>query len=115
MSTDQLSITFQALADPTRRAMMARLTRGEASVQELAKPFKMSQPAISKHVKVLEKSGLIARRSLAQQRLCRLQIKPIEEAMDWMEHQRELLEGQLDKLEDYLKEIQQKGKKRVCP
>ena len=115
MPTDQLSITFQALADPTRRAMMARLTRGEASVGELAKPFKMSQPAISRHVKVLEKSGLIARRSLAQQRLCKLQTKPIEDAMEWMEHQRKLLEGQLDKLEGYLKEIQLKDKKHGHP
>ncbi len=111
MPTDQLSVTFQALADPTRRAMMARLARGEASVQELAKPFKMSQPAISKHVKVLEKSGLIVRRSLAQQRLCKLQAKPMEDAMSWMEHQRKILEEQLDKLEDYLQEIQKKGKK----
>src|ERR1700722_3216561 len=113
MPTDPLSVTFQALADPTRRAMMARLARGEASVVELAKPFKMSQPAISKHVKVLEKSGLIERRSLAQQRFCRLRTKPIEDAMDWMETQRRLLEGQMDKLEDYLKEIQKKGKKHA--
>ncbi len=111
MPVDQLSETFQALADPTRRAMMARLTKGEASVQELAKPFKMSLPAISKHLKVLEKSGLIVRRSLAQQRLCKLQTRPLKEAVDWMEHHRKLWEDRLDQLEDYLQEIQKKGEK----
>jgi len=113
MPTDPLSVTFRALADPTRRAMMARLARGEASMLELARPFKISQPAISKHVKVLEKSGLIVRRSLAQQRFCKLRSKPIEDAMDWMETQRRLLEGQMDKFEAYLKEIQKKGKKHA--
>ena len=88
MPVDHLSGTFQALADPTRRALMARLARGEASVQELAKPFKMSLPAVSKHLKVLEKSGLIVRRSQAQQRLCKLQTQPIREAVEWMEHHR---------------------------
>jgi DNA-binding transcriptional ArsR family regulator len=112
MPTDQLSETFQALADPTRRALMARLTSGEASVQELAKPFKMSLPAISKHLKVLEKSGLIVRRSQAQQRLCKLQTQPIKDAVDWLEHQRKLWEDRLDRLEDYLQEIQKKGEKK---
>ena len=112
MPTDQLSETFQALADPTRRALMARLTAGEASVQELAKPFKMSLPAISKHLKVLEKSGLIVRRSQAQQRLCKLQTQPIKDAVDWLEHQRKLWEDRLDRLEDYLQEIQKKGEKK---
>ena len=112
MPTDQLSDTFQALADPTRRALMARLTTGEASVQELAKPFKMSLPAISKHLKVLEKSGLIVRRSQAQQRLCKLQTQPIKDAVDWLEHQRKLWEDRLDRLEDYLQEIQKKGEKK---
>jgi DNA-binding transcriptional ArsR family regulator len=112
MPTDQLSETFQALADPTRRALMARLTTGEASVQELAKPFKMSLPAISKHLKVLEKSGLIVRRSQAQQRLCKLQTQPIKDAVDWLEHQRKLWEDRLDRLEDYLQEIQKKGEKK---
>jgi DNA-binding transcriptional ArsR family regulator len=106
MPVDQLSETFQALADPTRRALMARLTKGEASVQELAKPFKMSLPAISKHLKVLEKSGLIARRSQAQQRLCKLQTQPIKVAVDWLEHHRKLWEDRLDRLDIYLKEIQ---------
>jgi DNA-binding transcriptional ArsR family regulator len=108
MPTDQLSATFQALADPTRRAMMARLTEGEASVQELAKPFQMSQPAISKHVKVLEKCGLVVRRNLAQQRLCKLQTQPIKNAVEWLEHHRKLWENRLDQLEDYLQQIQQK-------
>jgi DNA-binding transcriptional ArsR family regulator len=112
LPTDQLSDTFQALADPTRRALMARLTTGEASVQELAKPFKMSLPAISKHLKVLEKSGLIVRRSQAQQRLCKLQTQPIKDAVDWLEHQRKLWEDRLDRLEDYLQEIQKKGEKK---
>lgn len=112
MPTDQLSDTFQALADPTRRALMARLTTGEASVQELAKPFKMSLPAISKHLKVLEKSGLIVRRSQAQQRLCKLQTQPIKDAVDWLEHHRKLWEDRLDRLEDYLQEIQKKGEKK---
>ena len=111
MPTDQLSDTFQALADPTRRALMARLTSGEASVQELAKPFKMSLPAISKHLKVLEKSGLIVRRSQAQQRLCKLQTQPIKDAVDWLEHHRKLWEDRLDRLEDYLQEIKKKGRR----
>jgi DNA-binding transcriptional ArsR family regulator len=110
MPTDQLSETFQALADPTRRALMARLTEGEASVQELARPFKMSLPAISKHLKVLEKSGLIARRSQAQQRLCKLQTQPIKDAVDWLEHHRQVWEDRLDRLEEYLREIQKKGR-----
>ncbi|HVM33184.1 MAG TPA: metalloregulator ArsR/SmtB family transcription factor [bacterium] len=107
---DQLSETFQALADPTRRAMVARLSRGEASVQELAKPFKMSLPAISKHLKVLEKSGLIERGRVAQSRPCRLKTAPIKEAVEWMEHYRKLWEERLDRLEDYLNQLQQKEK-----
>ncbi len=110
MPLDQLSDTFQALADPTRRAMLAKLTQGEASVQELAKPFHMSLPAISKHLKVLEKSGLIIRRSEAQKRLCKLQTKPIKDAVDWLEHHRKLWEERLDRLDEYLKELQQKEK-----
>jgi DNA-binding transcriptional ArsR family regulator len=112
VSTDQLSETFQALADPTRRAIMARLTKGEAPVQELAKPFKMSLPAISKHLKVLEKSGLIIRRSQAQQRLCKLQTQPIKDAVEWLEHHRKLWEERLDRLDEYLKEIQFKQKEK---
>lgn len=112
MPIDQLSDTFQALADPTRRAMLAKLTQGEASVQELAKPFHMSLPAISKHLKVLEKSGLIIRRSEAQKRLCKLQTKPIKDAVDWLEHHRKLWEERLDRLDEYLKEIQFKQKEK---
>ena len=112
MPTDQLSETFQALADPTRRAMMARLTKGEASVQEPAKPFKMSLPAISKHLKVLEKTGLIVRRSQAQQRLFKLQTQPIKDAVEWLEHHRKLWEDRLDRLDDYLRELQIKQKEK---
>jgi DNA-binding transcriptional ArsR family regulator len=112
MPTDHLSTTFAALADPTRRAILARLTEGENSVQELAKPFKMSLPAISKHLKVLEKSGLIIRRSKAQQRLCKLQTKPIKDAVEWLEHHRKLWEERLDRLDEYLREIQFKGKEK---
>ena len=112
MPIDQLSGTFQALADPTRRAMLAKLTQGEASVQELAKPFHMSLPAISKHLKVLEKSGLIVRRSEAQKRLCKLQTKPIKDAVEWLEHHRKLWEERLDRLDEYLKELQQKEKEK---
>ncbi len=107
---DQLSETFSALADPTRRAMVARLTKGEASVQELAKPFKMSLPAISKHLKVLEKSGLIERSRVAQSRPCRLKTAPLKDAVEWMEHNRKIWEDRLDRLEDYLRELQQKEK-----
>jgi len=109
-ATDQLSETFSALADPTRRAMLARLTKGEASVQELAKPFKMSLPAVSKHLKVLEKSGLIERARVAQSRPCRLKTQPMKDAAQWLEHHRKLWEDRLDRLEDYLKELQQKEK-----
>ncbi len=111
MPTDQLSATFSALADPTRRAMLSRLIQGEASVQDLAKPFDMSLPAISKHLKVLEKSGLIERRSEAQWRHCSLQAKPLKEAVNWLEVYRDFWEESLDRLEEYLKEIQKKGKK----
>lgn len=112
MPLDQLSDTFQALADPTRRAILAKLTKGEASVQELAKPFKMSLPAISKHLKVLEKSHLIVRRSKAQQRLCKLETQPIKDAVEWLEHHRKLWEERLDRLDEYLKEIQLKEKEK---
>ena len=112
MQLDQLSDTFQALADPTRRAMLSKLTQGEASVQELAKPFHMSLPAISKHLKVLEKSGLIIRRSEAQKRLCKLQTRPIKDAVEWLEHHRKLWEERLDRLDEYLKEIQLKEKEK---
>jgi len=90
--------------------MLARLTKGEASVQELAKPFKMSLPAISKHLKVLEKSGLIERARVAQSRPCRLQTKPIKDAVEWLEHHRKLWEDRLDNLDAYLAELQKNQK-----
>ncbi|HTC21728.1 MAG TPA: metalloregulator ArsR/SmtB family transcription factor, partial [bacterium] len=104
MPTDQLTATFSALADPTRRAMLARLSSGDASVQELAKPFHMSLPAISKHLKVLERSGLIARSRKAQWRPCHLEAAPLKEASEWMEHYRRFFEESLDRLDDYLAE-----------
>ena len=107
MPTDRLSSTFAALADPTRRAMLVRLSRGEASVGELAKPFKMSLPAISKHLKVLEKGGLISRGRDAQWRPCRMEAKPLVEAVDWMEEHRKEWEARFDRLDAYLQELQQ--------
>jgi DNA-binding transcriptional ArsR family regulator len=110
-TTDQLSITFAALADPTRRAILARLSLGETSVNDLAEPFDMSLPAISKHLKVLEHSGLIARGRHAQWRPCRLKAKPMKDAVDWLEHYRSHWEERLDRLDDYLHELQQKERK----
>jgi DNA-binding transcriptional ArsR family regulator len=99
---DHLSDTFAALADPTRRAILARLASGEASVTELASPFEMSMPAISKHLKVLERAGLIARGREAQWRPCRLKAAPLHEAADWIEHYRQFWEQSLDRLDEYL-------------
>jgi DNA-binding transcriptional ArsR family regulator len=110
-TADQLSITFAALADPTRRAILARLSSGETSVNDLAEPFDMSLPAISKHLKVLERSGLIARGRYAQWRPCRLKAKPMKDAVDWLEHYRRHWEERLDRLDDYLHELQQKERK----
>ena len=106
MSRDTLSRTFSALADPTRRAMLARLSRGEASVGDLAAPFKMSLPAVSRHLKVLEKSGLISRGRDAQWRPCRLETRPMKEAVNWMEQYRKEWEERFDRLEDYLESLQ---------
>lgn len=103
---DQLSATFGALADPTRRAILARLSEGEASVQELAKPFSMTMPAISKHLKVLETAGLIVRGRQAQFRPCRLDVKPLKDAVDWLEEHRKEWEQRFDRLEAYLEQIQ---------
>src|SRR5713226_8447016 len=111
MSPDHLSTTFTALADPTRRAILARLAAGEASVTELAAPFAMSLPAISKHLKVLERAGLIARGREAQWRPCRLEAGPLKDAADWLEHYRRFWEQSFDRLEDYLGELQGKEKK----
>ena len=99
---DQLNSTFAALADPTRRAILARLALGETSVTELAKPFEMSMPAVSKHLKVLEHAGLIARGREAQLRPCRLEPGPLKEAASWIEEYRQFWEVSLDRLEDYL-------------
>lgn len=110
MQQDQLSTTFAALADPTRRAILARLANGEASVTELAKPFDMSLPAISKHLKVLEAAGLIARSREAQYRPCHLEAGPLKDIADWLEFYRRFWEQSFDRLEAYLKEIQTKEK-----
>ena len=104
--TDPLSATFAALADPTRRAILARLASGECSVTELAEPFEMSLPAVSKHLKVLQRAGLIARGREAQWRPCRLEAAPLQDAADWIEHYRRFWEESLDRLDAYLKEVQ---------
>jgi DNA-binding transcriptional ArsR family regulator len=111
MTPDPLSTTFAALSDPTRRAILARLMAGEASVTELAKPFRMSLPAVSKHLKVLERAGLIARGRDAQWRPCRLEAGPLKDVADWVETYRRFWEQSLDRLEDYLRELQTKEKK----
>ena len=111
MSADLLSTTFAALADPTRRAILARLALGEASVMELAEPFTMSLPAVSKHLKVLERAGLITRGREAQWRPCRLEAGPLKDAADWLEEYRHFWEQSFDRLDDYLSELQNKEKK----
>ena len=111
MSPERLNATFAALADPTRRAILARLSSGEASVTELADPFDMSLPAISKHLKVLERAGLIARGRDAQWRPCRLDAAPLKDAADWLEHYRRFWEQSFDRLDDYLHALQRKGRK----
>lgn len=112
MAADHLSMTFGALADPTRRAILARLTKGEASVTELAKPFDMTLPAISKHLKVLERAGLITRSRDAQWRPCRLKAQRLEEAADWVGRYREFWEQSFDRLDEHLRELQKKDRKR---
>jgi DNA-binding transcriptional ArsR family regulator len=112
MTPDTLSNTFSALADPTRRAILARLALGELSVTELAQPFEMSMPAISKHLKVLERAGLITRGREAQWRPCSLKAAPLKDAAEWLEHYRRFWEESLDRLDDYLRELQAPGKKR---
>jgi DNA-binding transcriptional ArsR family regulator len=106
MPTDQLSVTFAALADPTRRAILARLAEGEATVNELAEPFSVTLPAISRHLKVLEGAGLIARNRSAQFRPSRLRPEPLAQATDWMDTTRQTWEARLDRLDAHLKEIQ---------
>ena len=110
MSTDPLSLTLSALADPTRRAIIARLATGEATVSELAEPFDMSFPAVSKHLKVLERAGLVEQARAAQFRPRTLRPDPLRDLAGWLEDYRQLWEGRLDRLDDYLKEIQ-KGEK----
>jgi DNA-binding transcriptional ArsR family regulator len=105
---DALSSTFAALADPTRRAILARLALGETSVTDLAKPFDMSLPAVSKHLKVLQRAGLIARGRSAQWRPCRLDAGPLKEVAGWIEEYRRFWEQSFDRLDDYLREIQKK-------
>lgn len=106
MTSDPLSTTFAALADPTRRAILTRLSRGESSVTELARPFKMTLPAVTKHLKVLQRAGLISQGRQAQWRPCRLEAKPLREVAGWVEQYRQHWEESLDRLEDYLRELQ---------
>jgi|EndMetStandDraft_3_1072993.scaffolds.fasta_scaffold333495_1 DNA-binding transcriptional ArsR family regulator len=111
MSADRLSATFAALADPTRRAILARLASGETSVTELAEPFDMSLPAVSKHLKVLERAGLILRGREAQWRPCRIEPRALKEVDEWLERYRRFWEQSFDRLDDYLRELQAKEKK----
>ncbi len=109
-TADRLDRTFSALADPTRRAILSRLASGEASVLELAAPFDISLPAISKHLKVLERAGLIARSRQRQWRPARLQAEPLKEVADWTDHYRRFWEERYDRLDEYLEELQGRGK-----
>lgn len=112
MPTDQLSTTFAALADPTRRAILARLASGECSVTELSEPFDMSMPAVSKHLRVLERAGLIARGREAQWRPCRIDAAPIKDVAEWAERYRAIWEARFDRLDHYLQQLQkQKSQK----
>jgi DNA-binding transcriptional ArsR family regulator len=110
MPSDHLSSTFAALADPTRRAILARLSSGELSVTELAEPFEMSLPAVSKHLKVLERAGLVARGREAQWRPCRLDARPLKDAAEWVEHYRQFWTESFDRLDDYLHRLKDKEK-----
>jgi DNA-binding transcriptional ArsR family regulator len=108
LTTEQLSETFAALGDPTRLAIVARLAEGDATVKQLAEPFDVSLPAISRHLKVLERAGLITRGRAAQSRPSRLRVEALQEAMTWMDARRELWEGRMDRLDRHLKTIQEK-------
>ncbi|HEV8577547.1 MAG TPA: metalloregulator ArsR/SmtB family transcription factor [Thermoanaerobaculia bacterium] len=110
-TSNRLDATFAALADPTRRAILARLASGEATVNELAEPFAMSQPAISKHLKVLERAGLITRGRDAQRRPCRIEAKPLAEASEWLERYRQIWEGNFQRLDVLLEELKAQEKK----
>lgn len=111
ISARQLNLTFAALSDPTRRAILSRLASGEATVMDLAKPFDMTLPAISKHLKVLQRAGLISQGREAQWRPCRLEAAPLKDAAMWIEHYRRYWEESFDRLDDYLEEVQSKEKK----
>jgi DNA-binding transcriptional ArsR family regulator len=115
MTPARLDATFAALADPTRRAILARLASGEASVAELAKPFAMSQPAVSKHLKVLERAGLISHTASAQRRPRRLEAEPLAEATQWLERYREFWEATFLRLDDLLEELKAKEKEKQAP
>jgi DNA-binding transcriptional ArsR family regulator len=112
MSSDQLSTIFAALADPTRRAILARLAQGEASVKELAAPFQLSPPAVTKHLKVLQRAGLITQGRQAQWRPCRLQAAPLKDVADWLEAYRRFWDASFARLDDYLIELQAKEQQR---
>lgn len=109
---NRLDVTFAALADPTRRAILSRLARGEASVTDLAKPFRMSLPAVSKHLKVLQRAGLVVQSREAQWRPCRLEAKPLKDIAEWVEHYRTYWEHSFDEMDSYLHKVQSKGRKR---
>ena len=111
MARDQLSITLTALADPTRRAILARLAQGDATVMELAKPFALSLPGVSKHLKVLQRAGLVTQGRQAQWRPCRLEAAPLAEVADWVEHYRRFWETRFDRLDDYLRTLKNEEKK----
>ncbi|HEY8166399.1 MAG TPA: metalloregulator ArsR/SmtB family transcription factor [Gemmatimonadaceae bacterium] len=113
MAADYLSTTFAALADPTRRAILARLATGEATVTQIAQPFDMSLPAVSKHLKVLERAGLIARGREAQWRPCLLDAEPLKNAADWLEDYRPYWEQRFDRLDEYLKKVQKKQSRQT--
>jgi DNA-binding transcriptional ArsR family regulator len=112
MARDRLSVTFAALADPTRRAILARLALGETSVTELAEPFDMTLPAVSKHLKVLQRAGLIARGREAQRRPCRIEAAALKDVDDWLDHYRRFWDQSFDRLDEYLHLLQAKEKKR---
>jgi len=112
MATDQLSWTFGALADPTRRAILARLAEGEATVNQLAEPFHLKLPTVSKHLKVLQRAGLVSQSRKAQWRPCRLETAPLKEVADWVDQYRRIWDGRFHQLDAYLEELQQKEKTR---
>lgn len=110
MTSDHLSSTFAALADPTRRAILAQLSQGPSSIKEIAKPFQMSLPAVSKHLKVLEQAGLISKSRSAQKRPCQLEAKALKDVSDWIDRYRQHWEASFDRLDSYLQDLQAKGK-----